>query len=159
MYMSWSLKVFSLLKWNRSDDSACNGYTSMLRLLIRRIKQIETNLLFRAYLSGGTTDVFGIFKQIRCDCGSRLSSALDLAFSLIKKMIRNKQWWILGQTSWFIHMHVSWCMQTWRKAEKVWSVEKLRAQKQKQDGRTELVSHRAKSTGSTGPGHKDNGVF
>lgn len=64
----------------------------MLRLLIRRIKQLETNLLFRAYLSGGTTDVFGIFKRIHCDCGSRFSSALDLAFSLINKMITNKQW-------------------------------------------------------------------
>lgn len=36
------------------------------------------------------------------------------------------------------------------KAEKVSSVKEVTAQKQNQNGRTELVLHKAKSTGSTG---------
>lgn len=71
------------------------------------------SVLELAYLSGGTTDMLDIFKRIRCDCDSRLSSALDLAFRMLKKMITNKQLWIPGSNtimSWTSSIYTHACL-------------------------------------------------
>lgn len=82
------------------------------------------SVLELAYLSGGTTDMLDIFKRIRYDCDSRLSSALDLAFRMLKKMTTNKQLWILGRTHVVSILDLYTCMspdacKLGKKAEKV----------------------------------------